>query len=153
MNCITKLVLISSAALLACCGTKTEAAPKPTVPGASGMTPPANNIPKAPQETPVAVPTTTPVADLGKVLSSITDGPTAQAAKGKLEAAIASLKSAAGAAGTDLTKLAGSAAASAGVDVTSLKAAALKQVESLLSNAAVKTAIGPTLEQLVPLLK
>lgn len=171
MNCITKLALISTAALLASCGTKTEAAPMAPTP--AGVTPtttpvaPANNIPQAPHQAPAVTPTPAPVAtppaaptmaDLGTILGGITDGPTATAAKSKLEAVIASVKSAASAAtsgqlGADLSKLAGTAAAKAGVDMAGLKAAALKQVEGLLSNPAIKSAIGPTLEQLVPLLK
>lgn len=183
MNCTIRLALVSTLALFTGCSKPAEATPVPGTPtpaAAPGQTPkadtpaPATNIAKAPhQDAPVMPTGLTPakaaasdlpanptVADLGKLLGTITDGPTATAAKSKIELIINSLKSAASAAGAgagalggDLSKLAGAAAEKAGVDVPALKAAALKQVEGLLNNDAIKGAIGPTLEQLKTLLK
>ncbi len=181
MNCTFRLALVSTLALFTACSKTVDATPAPGTPtpaAAPGQTPkadspaPATNIPKAPNQdaavmpaglTPAKaaatdLPSNPTVADLGKLLGSITDGPTATAAKGKLDAVITSLKSAASGAGAsslggDLTKLAGAAAEKVGVDLPALKAAALKQVEGLLTNDAIKGAIGPTLEQLKTLLK
>jgi hypothetical protein len=97
------------------------------------------------------------VENLGKILGGITDAPTAVAAKGKLETILGSLKSAADAVkgqfGGDLSKVAGGIAAKAGVDLGAIKTAALLKVDGLLANAAIKSAIGPTLEQLKGYLK
>ena len=184
MNCTIRLALVSTVALFTACSKPAEATPVPGTPtpaAAPGQTPkadtpalPATNIAKAPHQDAAVMPAgLTPakaaasdlpanptVADLGKLLGTITDGPTATAAKSKIESIINSLKSAASAAGAgagalggDLSKLAGAAAEKAGVDMPALKAAALKQVEGLLNNDAIKGAIGPTLEQLKTLLK
>lgn len=182
MNPLVRFAPISTVLLLAACGGTNEAAPKAPPTPAPAAAPagqaPSGNIPKAPEPTPAVTPTapaaqppTTPpspaiaaptaaptTADLNKVLESITDGPTAQAAKGKLDAIMVQLKSAkdavtTGALGGDIGKLAGAAAGAAGVDLASIKALAKKQVDSLLANEAVKSAIGPTLEQLKALLQ
>lgn len=180
MNCTFRLALISTLALFTACSKTVDATPAPgtPTPAAPGQAPkadapaPATNIPKAPNQDAAVIPAgVTPakaaatdlpanptVADLGKLLGTITDGPTATAVKGKLETVITSLKSAASGSGAsalggDLTKLAGAAAEKVGVDLPALKAATLKQVEGLLTNDAIKGAIGPTLEQLKTLLK
>jgi len=100
-----------------------------------------------------ALATAPSLADLGKLLSGITDGPTATAAKGKLETLVGSLKSAAGSAPAagglgELGKLAGQAATKLGVSPE-----VMQQITALLANPAVKDAIGPVLEQLQSLLK
>lgn len=137
-------------------------APKVDAPKPAAPTNPLNQLAdaakaaagNAQQPAPVEAPK---VEDLGKVLGGITDGPTAQAAKSKIESLIQQLKAAknvatSGQLGGDLGKIAGAAAAKAGVDLTALKAEAKKQVDSLLGNASIKAAIGPTLEQLKGLL-
>jgi hypothetical protein len=160
MHKFAQLALLSTALALPSCGTKTEATtpgtPTPQAPAAGQPTVPPVKTPAA--TPPVASQAAPTVADLPKLLETITDGPTAQLAKGKLESLIATLKNAtntatSGQLGSDLGKLAGAAAAKAGVDVSALKSAALTKVQSLLTNETIKGAIGPTLEQLVALLK
>lgn len=184
MNLAARISLLSTSLWLAACGNPNEPQQPPTTPPAAkapaGTPAPANvapagNVQKAPEQTPAVVPANaapsatppTPAAaapaaptpaDLGKVLETITDGPTAQAAKGKLESILAQLKGAkdavvGGQLGGDLGKIAGAAASKAGVDLPAIKAAAGKQLDSLLQNAAVKAAIGPTLEQIKALLQ
>lgn len=186
MKLAARISLLSTSLWLAACGNPNEPQQPPTTPPAAKApvgtpTPapanvaPAGNVQKAPEQTPAVVPanaapSATPPApaaaapaaptpaDLGKVLETITDGPTAVAAKGKLESILAQLKGAkdavvGGQLGGDLGKLAGAAASKAGVDLPAIKAAAGKQLDSLLQNAAVKAAIGPTLEQIKALLQ
>lgn len=172
MNRIATLTLFSTTFVFTACGSSTEAAANAPASGspanASSAQPPAPVYSKAP-ETPAAKPPVPaanaptnapadPTADLGKLLSTITDGPTAQAAKAKLETVIQSLEGMKNAAtsgqlGADLGKLAGAAASKVGVDLAGWKVAAEKQVTSLLANPAVKGAIGPTLDRLQALLK
>ena len=92
--------------------------------------------------------------DIGKLLGGITDAPTANAAKGPLEGAIAQLKNAlaganAGSGGSaDMAKkLTGDVLAKFG-----LGAGTMDTITSLMNNAAVKSAIGPMLEQLKSLI-
>lgn len=168
MHNLARIVLLTTSLALAACGTKSEgqtpATPGNPAPHSPAAETPAGNKPAAP--TPAVTPPVTPpasqaaptVAELPKLLETITDAPTAQLAKSKLEACIAALKNAkdvatSGQLGGDLGKLAGAAAAKAGVDMTALKSAALAKVQGLLTNETVKAAIGPTLEQLLPLLK
>jgi len=168
MNRIATLTLFSTTFLFTACGSSTEAATNAPATGspanASSPQAPAPVYSKAP-ETPAAKPTVPatnapvdPMADLGKLLSTITDGPTAQAAKARLETMLQSLEGMKNAAtsgqlGSDLGKLAGAAASKAGVDLAGWKVAAAKQVTSLLAMPAVKGAIGPTLDRLQSLLK
>ena len=99
-----------------------------------------------------------PSVDLGKLLGGITDGPTAAAAKGPLEAALGQLKNAL--AGADAKAKVESAASGAdpvssgkqmAMDVLAkfgLGAGTVDTITGLLDNPAVKSAIGPMLEQL-----
>jgi 3-oxoacyl-ACP reductase-like protein len=179
MNLAARFLLLSTTLSLAACGGNSTPTPQPTTPPPAANPPagapaaakvdPTGNVPKAPEPTPAAQPANaaaTPAAaaaapspaDLGKVLETITDGPTAQAAKDKLDAILTQLKSAkaavtGGQLGGDLGKLAGAAASKAGIDLAAIKAAAGKQLDSLLQNEAVKGAIGPTLEQIKALLQ
>lgn len=174
MNRIATLALVSTTVLFAACSKPTEAATQPPA-NANAPVPPASpadvpaapapqpgKVPESPTNKPVAAPVTPPavptMADLGKLLGSITDGPTAEAAKTQIEAVIQSLESTKKAAtsgqlGSDLGKLAGAAAAKVGVDLAALKSAAMQQVTDLLARPAVKDAIGPTLDRLQSLLK
>lgn len=174
MKLAVRLPVLSTMFWLAACGGSGNTTPQPTTPPPAAPTPakaePTGNAPQAPAPTPAAQPANaapTPAAaataaptpaDLGKVLETITDGPTAQAAKDKLDGILAQLKSAkaavtGGQLGGDLGKLAGAAASKAGIDLPAIKAATAKQLDSLLQNAAVKGAIGPTLEQIKALLQ
>ncbi|MBM4062935.1 MAG: hypothetical protein FJ265_17845 [Planctomycetes bacterium] len=169
MTPLTRSTLILGSLFAVACS---KAAPAPVQPagGAPAANPsaPPNDLKPAPGQSPApaqpaaaqpaaAADLQPTVENLGKILTGITDGPTAQAAKSKLDTIIGSLKSAAEAAkgqlGGDLGKLAGAAAAKAGVDLGAIKAAALQQVDKLLANDAIQGAIGPTLEQLKGYLK
>lgn len=99
--------------------------------------------------------------DLGRLLAGIQDGPTAEAAKGPLTAALPQLQSAlAGAKAGGEAAGAGSAEAGAGAnkmvqDVLAkfgLGAGTVDTITGLLGNPAVKSAIGPLLDQLKGLL-
>jgi hypothetical protein len=157
---LTLHLVLSSALLLTACSREPESNnPAPT-------TPPTQEQPKpdAPKVPPASAPTpaenTTPVAppaiaDLGKILGTIKDGPTAEAAKPKLDALVHQLqtaKAAVPAAAKDslggLGKLATDAAAKIGVGPE-----VMSQITALLQNPSVKAAIGPTLEKLQGLLK
>ena len=92
--------------------------------------------------------------DIGKLLGGIKDGATANAAKGPLEGAIAQLKNAlsgananAGGSADMAKKLAGDVMAKFG-----LGAGTLGTITSLMSNDAIKGAIGPMLAQLKSLI-
>ena len=92
--------------------------------------------------------------DIGKLLAGVTDGTTATAAKGPLDAAVQKLKDAlAGAQGS------GAAAGSSGGDMTKqamtavltkfgIGAGTIGTIDSLLGNDAVKAVLGKSLEQL-----
>lgn len=154
-----RTLLLSTALLATACTKETKAAPNtpPATPPAAGQPQPAAPnagapvVNKAPEA--AAAPS---VADLGKVLAGIKDGPTAEAAKAPLAAIVQQLeaakKAAPAAAGTEalsgLGKLAGDAAAKLGVS-----AETTKQITALLDNPSVKAVIGPTLEKLQGLLK
>jgi hypothetical protein len=141
------------------------------VPAAPNQTPPVAQAPAVPEkpvtnEAPVA-PTPTPaapvaapsLADLPKLLASIKDGASANAAKAPLEALVSKLQtakdSAAPASGgnatgalSGLSKIASDAAGKLGIseDVQ-------KQIGALLEKPEVKAALGATLEKLKGLLK
>jgi hypothetical protein len=164
MKPILHLVLSATALLLTACSPASET---PTPPAAK--TPPAGAQPKpeaAVAPAPVAAPAPAPapksaavaapaLADLGKVLGSIKDAPTAEAAKGPLDALVLQLQTAKASvpAGTKdalggISKLASDAAAKAGVSPE-----VMTQLASLLDNPTIKAVIGPTLEKLQGLLK
>lgn len=89
--------------------------------------------------------------DVNKLLAGITDGPTAEAAKGPLDAVIASLKSMTDGAVADATtgakKLSTDALAKYGITGETMG-----MITSLLANPTVSSLIGPTLNQLKSLL-
>jgi hypothetical protein len=92
--------------------------------------------------------------DIGKLLGGITDGATANAAKGPLEGAIAQLKNAlsgatanAGGSADMAKKMAGDVLAKFGIG-----AGTLGTITNLMNNEAIKGAIGPMLAQLKSLI-
>ena len=125
--------------------------PTPT-PAPSASTPAAHAPAPAANQPSVAAPA---ITDLGKILATIKDGPTAEAAKGKLDALVQQLQTAKAAVPPvakdslgGLGKLATDAAAKTGVGTE-----VVRQITALLEIPAVKAAIGPTLEKLQGLLQ
>jgi hypothetical protein len=89
--------------------------------------------------------------DVNKLLASITDGPTAEAAKGPLDSVVASLKGLAGGAVAEAT----TGAKKIGADTLAkygISGETLGMITGLLGNPAVTSVIGPTLNQLKGLL-
>jgi hypothetical protein len=100
-----------------------------------------------------------PAFDIGKLLGGIKDGPTATAAKGPLEGAIAQLKNAlagakaqsetagAGASGADMATMAKKMANDV-LTKFGISSQTVTTITSLLQNPAIASVIGPALDQL-----
>lgn len=145
-------LLLGSFLVLSAC-TKSEAGSKEGGAPTAGVTGgKLSDAEKAIRQGESATKVTTALGGLQTTLAGISDGPTATAAKGKLETLIADLK-------TSLGELSGSGnlmesvSAKFGANKDQLMKAVSDRVGTLMGNEQVKAAIGPVLEQLQSLLK
>jgi hypothetical protein len=150
---IQTLCFAAVLAVLTACNKSENPTPNPT--GTGGTENPAGAIGAAAQvakQGEAVSKVSTALGGLQTTLAGITDGPTATAAKAKLETLIADLKTSLGELANS-GKLMEAVSAKFGANKDQLMSAVSTRVQALMNNEQVKAAIGPVLQQLQNLVK